>query len=115
MSECYYCQKNEALEYRVENPNTKEYHPTCAVCEYSFQLLKADREKYNLVKTSGNIIVIIGILTFFFKPWYYGIALILIGLSAKFSYHILVGNQADLRHEKEAEFAEKHGLYARYD
>lgn len=109
---CYYCQKNAALDKEIINPHTKEIHPTCAVCEYSFELLRKDLKKYKILKGLGNLSLLISIIGLIVYGWLIAMLCIIVGLGLKFLFHIMVGNNASTREKLEGQFADGKGLFS---
>lgn len=111
---CYYCQKNEATNFNYVNPHTKETHPTCPVCEYSFELLIKDQKKFKLIKTIGNLLLFFSLIGFFTYGWKVGALCIILGIVLKLAFYVILGAERILekRERLEGQFAEEHSLFS---
>ena len=65
--DCYYCKMNKALESEVVNSHHGEIHPTCAVCEYDFELMRADEKRFQLVLYLSMLLFLSSVIGFFSK------------------------------------------------
>jgi hypothetical protein len=108
--ECYYCHKNEALPRKVVSPHTRKSHPTCEVCEFYFFLVKRDIKRYSSLRGLGNLLIISSSIGFFLKGWEVGLALVFIGFSLRFNFHIKMGKNSESRNHETFDFARRKGL-----
>lgn len=111
---CYYCQKNEATNLSYVNPHTKETHPTCPVCEYSFELLIKDQNKFKLIKTISNLLLFLSLIGFFTYGWKVGTLCIILGVVLQLAFYVTLGSKKirEKRERIEGQFAEEHGLFS---
>ena len=107
---CYYCHNNEALSSKVIEPHTRKSHPTCEVCAFYFFLVNRDIKRYSLLRRLGNLVIISSSIGFFLKGWEVGLALVFIGFSLRFNFHIKMGKNSASRNHEAAEFARRKGL-----
>lgn len=107
--ECYYCRMNEALEKEVVNPHHGEIHPTCAVCEYDFELMRADEKRFQVIRYLSTLSFFGSVIGFFYR-WQVGVLCIIIGIILKFVYHALIGSRCDKRNIMIGIFAKEKGL-----
>lgn len=109
--QCYYCEKNPAVDLQFINPLTKEIHPTCAACLLDFELLEEDKKKFATLGKIGKPLLLASILCFAFVGWKIGLATLALGLVLSIYPTIAVGNRSTARFKKVAAFAKENGLY----
>jgi hypothetical protein len=109
--QCFYCEKNEALDKRIVNPMTNEVQPTCSVCEFLFDTRRMEREKYRALRIAGNLLLLLGVVGWLVSPWITAISVAL-ALGIK----VLHARQRSIfsaqRRALEADFAEERGLHS---
>ena len=106
--ECYYCRENEALDKEIINPSISDIHPTCAVCEYDFKLLKSDTDRLKPLYYLGTALLVMGVLAFFYE-WKTAVAMLLAGIIMKLIASSIVASHEDKRDDLAQKFAKDNG------
>lgn len=110
--DCYYCQKNEAVDHAVINPLTRQAEPTCRVCEYEFELLKADTKKFSPFSTVGKLLMAGSVLLLILVGWKAAILSFLVGIALTIFSVSAVGRRAGVRDRLAGQFAKENGLFS---